>query len=233
MSNPIEVEDRSELDLDTGWSIGEEPFAKILELARARNARRILEFGGGASTVRWALGLPEARIVSVEHDPVFCARTAELVARHGVADRVELCPAPLDYWWHRGRAFFTYDVDLPAGPYDFVLIDGPPGYLITGRQACLHRCFPHLADDATVVLDDFEERREQRTALRWREAYPGAFEVEEWTVGHRLLVLRKVRDAELGLPGAGEIVHNTLDNLQSLGGRLRHRLGDFKRSLAG
>jgi predicted O-methyltransferase YrrM len=189
----------------------------------------VIEFGSGASTVRLAEALPDARIVSVEHDAAFLARSAELVRARGFADRVELLHAPLGYWRFHGRLFFTYTLELPRRLYDAVLIDGPPGYLITGRQACLHRSWPLLRAGGLVVLDDYHEPRERRAAARWRATYAEAFVDTEIEMGHGLLVLEKLRHVEPAPPTARDRLLNLGDNLRSLAWRGRRRLGALRR----
>jgi hypothetical protein len=214
--------------LDDGWSLGEQAFAEVVRRFRAADARSVIEFGSGTSTVRLAEALPDARIVSVEHDRAYHARTADLVRARGVGDRVELLHAPLGYWQFEGRWFFSYLLELPRRRYDAVLIDGPPGYLITGRQACLHRCWHLLSPGALVVLDDYEEPRERRAATRWRAIYPGGFVETEIGVGHGLLVLQKSSHVEPAPPTAVDRLLNVADNLRSLAGRGRRRLGALR-----
>ena len=83
---------------------------------------------------------------------------------------------------------------------------------------------------ATIVLDDFEEPREQRTLLRWN-AYPNAFDYRVVETDHSLVVLDKTRECGVSSPGLGGRLRNAADNLRSLarrlkrgGGRLRDRL---------
>ncbi len=93
---------------------------KLLHLlARAANAKRILEIGtlGGYSAIWMARALPpEGRLVTLEFDPKHAEVARRNLARAGVADRVEI---------RIGAALETLPrlAEEKAGPFDLVFID--------------------------------------------------------------------------------------------------------------
>ena len=69
-----------QLNLDTGWSIGETAFERITTtLLRMSPVERILEFGSGSSSIRLAMAFPEAQVLSVEGDWRNYAETTNLM----------------------------------------------------------------------------------------------------------------------------------------------------------
>jgi predicted O-methyltransferase YrrM len=223
-SNPPETaEDRSHLEMNAPFAIGEESIKGIVELAHQISAKRVLEFGSGRSTARLALELPNALITSLEHDPNYADQTERRLVEFGVAERVVLVRSALGWWRYANRIFYTYVAPIPAAPYDLVLVDGPPGYLHTGRQGALHKVFGMLPIGARVVLDDFDERREQRALERWLRDYPGSFAWREVNVGHRLLVIEKTDDRPIRPATLAILASNLLDNGRGLFRRAAHR----------
>lgn len=98
---------------------------KLLQvLARACNARRILELGtqGGYSTLWLAKALPDdGKVVTLELDPTFAAVAKENMRNAGMADKVEI---------RVGRALDTLEQLYNEGvaPFDMVFMDAdkPP-----------------------------------------------------------------------------------------------------------
>jgi predicted O-methyltransferase YrrM len=215
--------DRPHLEMNAPFAIGEESIAWIVELAHQISAKRVLEFGSGRSTARLALELPNALITSVEHDPNYANQTERRLVELGISERVMLVRSALGWWRHADRIFYTYLAPIPAAAYDLVLIDGPPGYLHTGRQGALHKVFDMLPIGARVVLDDFNERREQRALDRWLRDYPGTFDWREVNVGHRLLLIEKNDDRPIRPATLAIRASNLLDNGRGLFRRAAHR----------
>lgn len=165
MNEPNDVTGTSaELNLDAGWSLTEAAFSALLSAVAARPPRHILEFGSGRSTVRLALAFPDAKIVSLEHDPQEFARTTLLLHRHGVKGRVDLRLAPL--------VDGAYGYDLGTSPsFDVVLVDGPPGHVEGGREMAGRAGLKLLAAGGRLFLDDYERSAEQEAAKAWRGLY--------------------------------------------------------------
>jgi predicted O-methyltransferase YrrM len=220
---PNAAMDRSHLEMNAPFAIGEESIKWIVDLAHQIGAKRVLEFGSGRSTARLALELPNALIISVEHDAYYADQTERTLVDLGVAERVTLVRSALGWWVHANRIFYTYLAPIPAAPYDLVLVDGPPGYLHTGRQGALHKVFDMLPIGARVVLDDFNERREQRTLNRWLRDYAGSFAWREVNLGHRLLLIEKTDARPIRPVTLAILASNLLDNGRGLFRRAAHR----------
>jgi predicted O-methyltransferase YrrM len=191
------------INLDTGWRIGEETFAFIVSRLRQTKAVSLLEFGSGASTVRFAMGLPEMRIVSVEHDEAFLRDTATMLGGlPGASTRVTLVHAPLRPRRFGVRMFFTYGYS-PVDPFDAIVIDGPPGFTRRGREACLYLAYEKLRVGGTVFLDDADRDDERRIVANWSERLRGSASFATHAVGHGLAEVTKNDALPMRLGGAG------------------------------
>lgn len=121
----------------------------LYQLARARGARRIVEFGAsfGISTIYLAAAVRDnggGRVITTEMEPGKIARARENYARAGVDGEIEL---------RAGDALQTLrDLD---GPIDLLFLDG-------WKDACLpvlKLLEPHLAPGACVLCDDMKPFR--------------------------------------------------------------------------
>lgn len=169
------------LRLDVPWWTFEAADEVAAFLAE-RPGARVLEWGSGASTV-W-LARRAASVVSIEHDPVWAARTARALAARD-AGNVELrvveptrlvAPGgvPSAKPGFEGLDFERYAdaVDAVPGELDLVVIDG------RAREACLVRAIDRLVAGGLIVLDNVDR-------ARYREAIDalGARLDVQWTRG--------------------------------------------------
>jgi predicted O-methyltransferase YrrM len=134
-----EIEQAAERD---DVPISDPEVGRLLELvARATGARRILEVGTalGYGTLCLARGAPEARVVSVDHDPGMLERARGYLERGGVAGRVELV---------EGSALEV--VAGLAGPFDLVWVD----FVKTQYRRCLDLVLPKTTVGGTLLFDN-------------------------------------------------------------------------------
>jgi predicted O-methyltransferase YrrM len=162
-----------------GWAASPDLLLVLVDQLIARRPSLIVECGSGASTLWLALALRrfgiDGRIVALDHDPVFAAKTRDFLARHGVSGVAEVRDAPLEdlslaggtYLWYARRAW----KDLSG--IDLLFVDGPPA--ATGAKA-RYPALPLLREAlnpaATVVLDDLVVPDMQETLRLWLDAYP-------------------------------------------------------------
>lgn len=148
---------------DDSWSLHQaaqdwlrESLAPSLTTPVAR-PMRFLELGTGLSTKALAETFPEAEIITLEHEENYYHRQREQLAPHPL---VKCHLAPLD------SGLRWYDLSaVPEGPYDFLLVDGPPrtcGGKNREAAQCLMRW---LAPHAIILLDDTDAA----TAASWQE----------------------------------------------------------------
>src|ERR1700758_609512 len=162
-----------------GWAASPDLLVVLVDLVITERPSLVVECGSGASTLWLALAMRrfeiDGRIVALDHDPVFGAKTRDLLARHDVRDLAEVRDAPLesfsldgeDYSWYARRAW----EDLKG--IDLLFVDGPPA--TTGHQArypALPLLGGLLSPVATAVLDDLVVPDMQNVLRLWLDAYP-------------------------------------------------------------
>ncbi|AGL20397.1 O-methyltransferase [Actinoplanes sp. N902-109] len=151
---------------------------ELLHIVRLGQPRLVVELGSGTSSVWLAYALEKigGRLVSLDHDADYAARTRDMLGAHGLTAVAEVRVAPLTELTTDGRAYQWYDVAQLADlrDIDVLLIDGPPA--ATGPDArfpALHVLESRLATTATVVLDDVNRPDEQDAVRRWTESIAG------------------------------------------------------------
>jgi Methyltransferase domain len=134
----------------------------------------VVECGSGSSTVvisRCLRALGRGRVISLEHDPEYANRTADLLRLHGLEDLATVVTAPLTALEVNGRMFRWYSSKyepLLQDKIDVLLVDGPPGS--TGPRArypAVSVLKPHLSEECWIMLDDGNRPDERHTALAW------------------------------------------------------------------
>ena len=165
---------------------------ELLHLIRTRQPRLVLELGSGTSSVWIAYALEQAggRLISLDHDAGYAARTRAALAAHGLSGIAEVRDAPLTPVGIDGRDYPWYDPETLADLHDidFVLIDGPPA--ATGADArypAMHMIEKRLADRATIVFDDAGRSDEQAAMTAWTQAYEGLTREGELLGRHAVL----------------------------------------------
>ena len=161
------------------WAASPDLLVVLVDLVISERPSLVVECGSGASTLWLALAMRrfkiDGRIVALEPDPVFGAKTRDFLARHDVRDLAEVRDAPLEsfsldgetYSWYARRAW----EDLTG--IDLLFVDGPPA--TTGHQArypALPLLSGSLSPAATAVLDDLVVPDMQNVLRLWLDAYP-------------------------------------------------------------
>ena len=162
-----------------GWAASPDLLMVLVDLVITERPSLVVECGSGASTLWLALAMRrfeiDGRIIALDHDPVFGARTRDLLARHNVRDLAEVRDAPLEsfsldgetYSWYARRAWENLK------GIDLLFVDGPPA--TTGHQArypALPLLSGLLSPGATLVLDDLVVPDMQKVLRLWLDAYP-------------------------------------------------------------
>jgi predicted O-methyltransferase YrrM len=180
-----------------GWAASPDLLLTLVDLVSTERPSLIVECGSGASTLWLALALRrfgiDGRIIALDHDPVFCQRTRDFLARHDVLDLAEVRDAPLESFSLDGETYSWYArtawEDL-AG-IDLLFVDGPPA--ATGHQArypALPLLNKSLSPIATIVLDDLIVPDMREVLPRWLDADPG-FSSEILPLEKQAAVLRR------------------------------------------
>ena len=184
-----------QLNLDTGWSIGETAFERIrTTLLEMSPVERILEFGSGPSSIRLAMAFAEAEVLSIEGDWRNFAETTSLMQTFWDKRNLSIKYRPITFESYGDAEFLTYEDGMFwEEEIDCVIIDGPPVYTLRGREACLYQVYDQIKIGGLVILDDFRRSYEKQIVENWLSVYPSSFTVSIIREDHHLAVLRKIR----------------------------------------
>lgn len=174
--------DDPRLEWDTEWRPARVTAGRLIERLAALRPRNILELGSGNTTALFAAyaAASGASTLTLEHLPAFRRQTLRLLRDLGLAGKTEVRYAPLHERTMAGERFYWYAYE-PAGPFDFVFIDGPPRRY--GRAGALFALWPALAPRAEIWLHDGLREDERACIRRWREAFTFAADLQEWGKG--------------------------------------------------
>lgn len=183
------------------WGLAPDAALYLVETVLQARPGQVIECGSGTSTVLIALSLEklgQGRLTSLEHDVQYLRRTGDLLAAHGLGDRVELVHAPLEPVEVDGLVIDWYR--LPAGwashgSFDLVLVDGPPSTGNLDRYPALPLLRPYLSDRALLVVDDASRSDEKRMLDMWRGRNP-EFALEYLAHAKGTAVLRRRSDTQ-------------------------------------
>ena len=179
------------------WAASPDLLVVLVDLVITERPSLVVECGSGASTLWLALAMRrfkiEGRIIALEHDPVFAAKTRDFLARHDVGDLAEVRDARLESFSLDGHTYSWYArptwEDLTG--IDLLFVDGPPA--TTGHQArypALPLLSGLLSPVATAVLDDLIVPDMQKVLRLWLDAYPD-FDSEILPLEKQAAVLRR------------------------------------------
>jgi predicted O-methyltransferase YrrM len=161
-----------------GWAASPDFLAELVGYALGEKPATVVECSSGTSTVVLARCMQingSGKVYSLEHDPVYAAKTRAQLARHGLGAFAEVIDAPLSQMTFKGEPWKWYaHVGLPQALYiDMLVIDGPPDS--SGRLARYPAgpaLFPKLAQGAVVFLDDANRDSETEILQRWKSDFP-------------------------------------------------------------
>lgn len=123
----------------------------------AQHARRILEFGVGASTQIFAV-YGRGTVDSVETEPAWIAKTVRNIA----ALRMPVAPVE----------FHAYETFKPAGEYDLIFVDGRQDL----RLPFAHLTWPALARGGVMAFHDTRRGKDVRNVCAVIEHWSSAVE---------------------------------------------------------
>ncbi len=172
---------RAPLPPMTGWAAHPELAALLARRVLCARPSLVVEAGSGVSTLVHAYALEKngsGRVVSLDHEPTYAARTRDEIEALGLANHAEVVDAPLVEHRLRHGTMLWYSLErLPPGPIDLLLVDGPPvGLQSLSRYPAVPLLVDRLTDGAWVVLDDADRASERAVVERWLAEYPGRFE---------------------------------------------------------
>ncbi|MEV6298626.1 class I SAM-dependent methyltransferase [Actinoplanes sp. NPDC051861] len=187
---------RAPMPSSGGFALNPTDLLDVLHLIRTRKPRLVLELGSGTSSVWIAYVLEKTggRLISLDHDAGYAARTRAALAAHKLTKVAEVRDAPLVPATIDGRDYPWYDPETLADlrDIDFVLIDGPPERTgADARYPALHMIEKRLADTATIIFDDATRKDEQAALAAWTERFDGLTRESELLGRHAVLAFAR------------------------------------------
>lgn len=161
------------------WAMSPLGLFAVVETMVRHAIRSVIEVGSGTSTVWIAYALRQlgdGHVIAFDHDEHFAARTRELLAQHNLSEYATVLQRPLIHHVIGNEEYKWYDLGeefRPDAPAGLLLVDGPPGN--TGERArypALHFLRDALADDAWVMLDDYQRADERAVVKQWQNDFP-------------------------------------------------------------
>jgi predicted O-methyltransferase YrrM len=178
-----------------GWAAGPDLARFVYREVVEQGRQSVLECGSGSTTVILAYAcrtVGAGKVVALEHDAKFAAATRRMLDERGLSAWAEVRDAPLTDVSVGESTWRWYDpASVPEGPFDLVLVDGPPGG--TGPEAhypAVPMLLDRFAKDALVVLDDARRDDERAIGERWAAEFEG-FTLEWIAHDHGTLLLRR------------------------------------------
>lgn len=115
-----------------GRAISPDLATLMISVIHETSPERVVELGSGRSTVIAAIGLQAQRqgtLLALEHDDGYAERTRRELRLHLLDDVAEVVTAPLQPVRIAGREWTWYETTCleRSGPFDLVIVDGPPG----------------------------------------------------------------------------------------------------------
>lgn len=171
-----DIKPTASLPATAGWAASPDLLRYLYDTVTGEQRSSILECGSGVSTLIMAYALRErghGKIVSLDHDARYAAKTRAVLERHDLHKWAEVRVAELREVELEGERWPWYDTaQLPEGPFDLVVVDGPPEATRSqARFPAVPLLYDRLTPDAMVVLDDHQRPDEQAAGRRWVEAH--------------------------------------------------------------
>ncbi|MBL0743049.1 class I SAM-dependent methyltransferase [Chryseolinea lacunae] len=156
--------------------------------------QNILEFGAGMSTILMGRLIRKnkltATVTTVEHDLKWVKVMETLIKNERLDDVLSVIYAPLKPCPLALQSNVWYDLNvlnLFAGPWDMVVIDGPPAWEETKGQArypAMQFVMTKLAPNAIVFLDDADRPGEQSILHHWEDEFGISFKIRNGSLGY-------------------------------------------------
>ncbi len=168
---------RQGLPYTKDWSAAPDFLQTIVEHALEAKPALILECSSGLTTLMLARCCElngGGKVLSLENGAEFADKTRGNLERYGLQGHADVIHAPLQHMLFDDREFSWYARDeLPPGPIDMLVIDGPPGFIQPqARFPALPLLYERLADGCVIFLDDAARPDEREIVKHWLAAYP-------------------------------------------------------------
>jgi predicted O-methyltransferase YrrM len=194
-----EVKPKRPLPAARGWAMSPDSLKVLIEILREHQPKLVVEAGSGTSTVVIAYILKQlggGKVVSLEDDEDFGARTQAAVQDHGLSRYGDVRIAPLARHEIDGREWPWYEKGSweGLGKVDLLMVDGPVGEVSKlARWPAVPLLMAYLKPDALILLDDANRPDERQIAEEWQEMLTGSSLHAAGTEKGMVVISRKPR----------------------------------------
>lgn len=157
----------------TRWSSSPALAARLIGIIKKHKPQHIVELGSGVSTVVMALAARDAgsgHVTSLDHDPVYAAKTRNELAEQGLSEWATVIDAPLESVDTPRGSVPWYDLSSidTLQPIDLLIVDGPPRKSHKDARLPAYELLgERMAPGAHVVLDDTARKDENGSVAAW------------------------------------------------------------------
>lgn len=148
------MEEKTSMSLPNSMLLFLEKFLTVTKPTRS------LEFGTGAGVGTELLAMMSKQVITLDHDLNWSKYSQQKLSKKGI---------------HNVAYLVGYNVALPYGDFDFLLVDGPPGGDL--RRDAVIRYWKYLKPGATIVMDDLVLKGEQNALKTWAKLYGAKIEI--------------------------------------------------------
>lgn len=160
-----------------GWAGSPDFLLNVARQALTRQPKVVVECSSGVSTLVLARCLQLNRgghVFSLEHEPLYAAKTRALLREHGVDSWATVLDAPLSERntptpWYSEESWPDALVNV-----DLLVVDGPPESTAPmARYPALPRLLPRMSTAFVVIVDDADRPDETEMVSQWVHQIPG------------------------------------------------------------
>lgn len=159
-----------------GWAASPDLLIQVIDAIRTQKPKLVVELGSGLSTVWIAKALKEnggGKLVSLDHEDFFANKTAEVLAKSGLSEWVDLRVSSLEeqIWPEGSELWYAPSTYQDLTDIDVLLVDGPPKRkgIKTYRWPAMWALDSKLSKNAVVILDDAFRDAELELGQTWAE----------------------------------------------------------------
>jgi len=188
---------RAPLSPMIGWAATPELAVSVLKEVIRKKPSTIVELGSGVTTIINGYALekynPAGRLISIDHDENFAAKTQKEVDLHGLNEFTEIRTSPMEsidvggkthQWYSPSTLQFDNKIDL-------LIVDGPPVKTEKhARYPALPMLYEHLSEICSIIIHDTKRVPESTIISHWLDEFP-EFEQEVINTDKGVTILRR------------------------------------------
>ena len=160
-----------------GYAASADFLKVIIEHIYTKHPQFIVELGSGSSTIYIGYILEQLKkgnLLSVDQSQQYTNETQQNIKNHELEKNVEVTYAPLQNITLKNDTYLWYqDFSKKLSQIDMLIVDGPSGnHKDSPRYPALPLLFKYLAENATVIVDDYNREKVKKMVKKWLSDYP-------------------------------------------------------------